>query len=84
MNFTTIYQVITKLVGPIEPIGETNTDEKRFENLKMMTDIVNELVTEIEHVSYSERQQFSVKRAGKFADDFLKELKDGLPSREEN
>ncbi len=27
-------EIIMTLVGPINPIGETNTDEQRFENLK--------------------------------------------------
>lgn len=34
-----IYEVVTKLVGPIDPAGETHTDKKRFENLKVMCDV---------------------------------------------
>ena len=36
--------IITKLIGPIEPVGETNEDEKRFSNLTNMTILVDRLV----------------------------------------
>ena len=33
-----VYKVVKKLIGEIDPIGETQTDDERFENLKAMTD----------------------------------------------
>ena len=42
-----IYDVVKKLVGKIDPIGETNTDNQRFENLKVMTELVDNLLTDI-------------------------------------
>ncbi len=66
------YEVVTKLVGPILPAGETNTDNVRFENLKAMTKLVGLLVIDIEEVATEKNSHmYSVKRAGEFASTFL-------------
>lgn len=66
-----LYDVVTKLVGPIRPVGKTETDEIRFENLKTMCDLVNALLTDIDSVAMcAHRSEFSVSRAGKYAADF--------------
>lgn len=64
-----IHEVITKLVGPIKPIGETQTDNDRFENLKIMIDLVDKLLSDIDEIiHYKDRQEYSMKRAGEYAD----------------
>ena len=67
-----IYDVVKKLVGEIEPIGETNTDNERFENLKNMTDLVDRLLSDIDSVAWrnKNRHEYSRSRAGKYADEF--------------
>ena len=69
----TVYDVVKKLVGPISPIGESNVDDERFENLKTMTDLVGRLLEDIDDVATFEtgRQEYSRKRAGEYADKFL-------------
>lgn len=70
-----IYEIIYKLVGPIFPVGDTVIDDKRFENLKAMTDLVDKLLTDIDTVSSERsREEFSRKRAGQFADAFLTKI----------
>ena len=70
-----IYDVTVKLVGPINPIGETQTDNERFENLKTMTDLVDKLLTDIDAViSNKSRHEFSMKKAGEYADEFFDRL----------
>lgn len=70
-----IYEVVKKLVGEIEPIGETRTDEARFENLKVMTDLVDKLITDIDGMCvYEKNHQASMKKAAKYASDFLTRL----------
>jgi len=71
-----IYDVVKKLVGEIEPVGETYTDNARFENLKVMTDLVEKLLTDIADVATYEkdRHEYSRKRAGEFADKFLRSV----------
>lgn len=68
-----IKDIVLKLVGDVNPIGETNTDNKRFENLKVLCELVNELVGIIDNVHYSNKdfQEFSIKRASDYARDFL-------------
>jgi uncharacterized protein YaaR (DUF327 family) len=65
--------VIKKLIGNINPVGETNTDNERFENLKEMCDLVNNLITDIDDMAYRNRDshEFSVKRASEYASNFL-------------
>ena len=67
-----IQEIIEKLVGPIDPVGQTQADNKRFENLKVMTGLVYDLLNEIKFVSRSKiSYEDSVKKAGKYADQFL-------------
>jgi len=70
-----LQEVVMKLVGPIKPVGKTETDNLRFENLKTLCELVDELVGAIGKVGYTfkDRQEFSVGRAGKYAYEFLGE-----------
>ncbi len=70
-----LYEVVKKLIGEVNPIGETNEDEKRYENLKVMTGLVDKLLTDINDVvSYKDRQEWSLKKAGTFANLFLDKI----------
>lgn len=63
----TVYDVVKKLVGEINPIGEADIDDARFENLKAMTELVERLLTDINAVAFNEiRVEYSMKRAGDF------------------
>ena len=65
--------VVKKLVGEIDPVGETYRDEKRLENLKTMCALVDSLVTDIWHVAQNkDRCEYSMKQAGVYAEKFLK------------
>ena len=67
--------VVRKLVGRINPVGETHTDDERFENLKTMTILVDLLLSDLDIVaSEKHRHEFSRKRAGEFASNFLDKL----------
>ena len=70
-----IYEIVTKLIGKINPIGETNTDNERFENLKVMCDLVEKLIVDIDTVGYSNRNayEFSKKRAAEYSEKFITE-----------
>lgn len=68
----TNYDVVTKLIGEITPIGETNTDDKRFQNLKDITKLVELLLEEIYVVaSLNYKEEYSIKRAADYASNFL-------------
>ena len=71
------HEIVKNLIGKIDPVGETNTDNARFENLKTMTDLVEVLLADLNWVAqYNNRQEYSVNRAGQFALSFL----DGIRS----
>ena len=73
----TNYDVIKKLIGPIQPIGESNTDEIRYKNLQETILVVDKLLADIWNVSGdSERVEASIKKAGKTAKQFLQDIKD--------
>jgi hypothetical protein len=69
----THHEVVKKLIGEIRPVGETNTDNERFENLKVMCDLVNNLILDIDDMAFTNKDayQFSVKRASEYASNFL-------------
>lgn len=70
----TNYDVVKKLIGEIRPIGETRADDERFENLKAMCKLMDEIDTAIKEVAweYRNRNEYSVKRAFEYADNFFK------------
>ncbi|GAI86093.1 unnamed protein product, partial [marine sediment metagenome] len=45
MDEEILYTVVKKLIGNINPVGETNTDNERFENLKIICELTNKLLT---------------------------------------
>lgn len=72
-KFTTL-EIIENLIGKIDPVGESNEDDIRFENLKEMCELADLLIVKIDNVAYrnKNRPESSIKRAAEYADDFLK------------
>jgi hypothetical protein len=71
-----VYDVVMKLVGPVRPVGETDEDNRRYENLKNLTQLMDLIHTEIDEISYLYRNdpRFSVKRAGEHCNKFLTKM----------
>ena len=68
-------EIIYRLSGKIEPVGETYEDDRRYNNLNNLCILVSNLVDDIIEVSKNkERIEFSMKRQGKFAFNFLKNI----------
>ena len=69
--------VVCKLVGPIEPIGDSTLDECRYVNLQVMIALVEELFADINYVSTNRgSQEGSRDKAGKLADQFIRDTRD--------
>lgn len=79
MNGNTIYEVIKKLIGPIDPIGESNSDEIRYENLNTALEVVNRLMSDICYlIPKRKRVEYSISRSGSKAFEYAKNLRDSL------
>jgi len=79
-----IHEVVRKLVGPISPVGETNADNVRYENLKELIELTDKLVGDISSVAYlKDNAAFSISRAGRCSQGFLDDLKDCLTNPDE-
>lgn len=73
MNYT---EIVNKLIGPVEPVGETNTDEHRFKNLQDMCNVAEHLLERIQTVALTvSNGQHSVKKAVDYADTFLQSIR---------
>jgi len=68
-----IYDVVKKLTGEIDPVGDSGIDSKRLENLKVACDLVNKLLIEIDYVNTYNKDscESSRKTAAKYADEFF-------------
>lgn len=72
MKQFTITHLVRQLIGPTFPVGETTSDNTRFENLKELCELVNSLISDIDAVAFDRNShEFSVKRAGEYAHDYL-------------
>jgi hypothetical protein len=72
-----LYEVVMKLVGPVKPVGETREDERRLANMKVLTELADRLLFEIDAVSHNaDRIQASMKAIGVHARDFMTGVKD--------
>lgn len=71
-----IIDVVKKLIGEIKPVGESNIDTERFRNLKVMCDLTEQLIHEIDQVGcdFKESRQYSMKRSSDYAQTFLTEI----------
>ena len=76
MEADDIYAVVTKLVGKINPIAETTTDNARYENLKVMIDVTDRMVIDICRVAtdYNTCPEYSRKRASDMATIYINGL----------
>ena len=72
-----ISDIVMKLIGEVEPVGETNADNRRYDNLLLLLNTVDILLDEIQFVMpYSEYVEYSMKRAGKEAVKWGKEKRE--------
>jgi hypothetical protein len=72
-----ILDVVRKLVGPIQPVGDSNEDLERLASLKTLTKLVGELLKDIETAAENANsEEASVKLIGDRALKFLEDIGD--------
>jgi hypothetical protein len=76
MSEVDMYEVVKKLIGPINPVGVSEDDEIRFDNLKRMTVLVDMLLTDIDAivVDHKDSHMGSCQNAANFAAGFYDHL----------
>ena len=78
-NGEEITRIITALNGGINPVGETNADNDRYENLKNLETIIDCLLDDIQSlIPNKNRYEYSVKRAGNEAVEYLREIRERI------
>lgn len=65
-----LYDIVMKLTGPVDPIGDSRVDAERQENLKVLLDLTDRLLTKIDEVATDnkDRVEWSMKQAGQLCD----------------
>lgn len=67
--------VVMKLVGPVQPVGDSGIDEDRFHNLEALTDLIDRLLFEVRAASYhANRPEASLKKIGVYARDYRRNV----------
>jgi len=74
----TIEEIVVKLIGSITPVGQTEVDRNRLDNLKQTCRLVDDLILEIKNVTTYKGQEWSVRKAAEYAEKYLASLVDDL------
>jgi uncharacterized protein (DUF1499 family) len=77
------HDIITRLIGPICGIGETNADARRYNHLEQTIELVDRLVFDISQAA-TDKDSHEASRAkiGKKAQRFLDDLRESLPEND--
>lgn len=79
MSSYTLYEFVKRIIGSIEAVGSCHIDDERYKNLVQQCGLVDDLIQEIiDEARNIERYEGSVKKSGKFAYDYLCDLKEDL------
>ncbi len=74
-----LYDIIKRIIGNINPVGDTNIDKKRLENLKTHEEITYKLIEDLMWVSEDrDRIEYSMKNLGQSAYSQLLDIKEML------
>ena len=79
MSSENIIEVMEVLIGRVNPRGETNIDNERFDNQEKMIDCVDHMINQLsENAVLRNNSAHSISIAGERAFGFLKNLHDSL------
>lgn len=71
-----LVDIVMKLTGPVDPVGDTHIDGKRLNNLLALRDLTRELLDRIEAVAEaSDGHMASIKAAKDCASAFLADVR---------
>lgn len=65
---------IMRLIGEVEPVGDTNVDAIRLMNMHRLQKLIEALIFEVQHVCiYSNNKEYSMKSIGEDAVNWLRD-----------
>lgn len=67
-----LFRIVMKLIGPVNPVGDTNTDSDRLENLKELLELTDNLLTVIDRLAMQNKdsKECSVRKVGQLCDEW--------------
>ena len=69
-----VADIVMKLIGEIEPVGETYEDDARFHHLTLLLSTLDILIDEVRFILPNiERHEFSMNRIGRLANIWFEE-----------
>lgn len=72
-----LYEIVKKLIGSIEPYGDSNIDEQRLSNINNHIILTQALIRDLIDVAeFKDRPEYSIKKLGTVAYDGLEEIKE--------
>lgn len=77
MKLMELHEIVMKLIGGVRPVGSTEIDNKRLENLEALTGLTDKLLSDIDEIARDNknRVEYSMKTAGKHCEKFIKMIK---------
>lgn len=71
-----IFDVVKKLTGKINPVGSSEIDNERFENLKVYCELFDKMHTELCDIAWENKdmKQFSIKNSVDYINKILDKL----------
>lgn len=71
-------EIVATLIGPIAPIGDSGVDSARLDNLKELTTLINDLISEVKFITTATKnsKESSVLAIHNHAKKFLENLKE--------
>lgn len=74
-----MYEIVTKLIGDIEPYGDSRIDKERIKNLDKYINLVEDLLNDLMSIANDRnRSEESMRKIGEKAYNALEELYDDL------
>lgn len=73
INSMSVMDVVMRLIGPVDPVGQTHEDDRRLANLESLLSLTDSLVTLVKEVrdDNAHSHEYSVKRASKYCANWL-------------
>jgi len=69
-------EIVNKLIGPVDPVGDAAIDTIRIQNLKVLTGLIKELYSQVCYIHWNNahKEEESIRRACAVIQDLTKDI----------